>query len=71
MGYDVHEVGYLSYCGQRGLGCADWTAVRIVGNAEPRAIARCFSPHPMHEQQRSWPVGSAERLLQTASVERS
>lgn len=63
MGFGLHEVGYLSYCAQLGLGCADLERVNVVGNVEPEMVARPFAPHPEHHRQRRWHHPDAIRLL--------
>jgi uncharacterized protein (DUF362 family) len=64
MGYEVDEVGYLHYCAQLGLGCADLGGIEVVGNASVQAVRRAFRPHPDHRRQRQWQHPEASRLLQ-------
>lgn len=64
MGIGLNEVGYLSYCAQLGLGCADLQRVNVVGNVTPDRVARPFTPHPHHQRQRRWQHPDALRLLQ-------
>ncbi|RME36682.1 MAG: DUF362 domain-containing protein, partial [Thermoflexia bacterium] len=60
MGVDPAEVGYLHYCGLLGLGEADPTRVRAVGDVPPEAVRRPFRLHPTADQQRRWRVPGAE-----------
>jgi uncharacterized protein (DUF362 family) len=63
MGFALNEVGYLGYCAQQGLGCADLERIQILGNVAPDTAARPFLPHPRHAQQRRWQHPDAPRLL--------
>jgi uncharacterized protein (DUF362 family) len=67
MGFDLKEVGYLSYCADLGLGCADWKRMEVVGNAAPEAVARRFAPHPLHRSQRRWQHPAAVQLLRSSA----
>jgi uncharacterized protein (DUF362 family) len=64
MGISLNEVGYLSYCAQLGLGCADLPSFNVVGNVAPEMVARPFAPHPDHHRQRRWQTPDALRRLQ-------
>ena len=63
MGFALNEVGYLSYCAQLGLGCADLERIKVLGNVSPETVARPFAPHPRHHLQRRWQHPDAARLL--------
>jgi uncharacterized protein (DUF362 family) len=64
MGLGLDEVGYLKYCAQLGLGCADPERMEVLGNVDPHTVARPFVPHPRHHEQRRWHHPDAARLLQ-------
>jgi uncharacterized protein (DUF362 family) len=68
MGFELGEIGYLSYCAELGLGCADLERIQIVGNIAPAAVARSFTPHPRHVEQRRWQQPDATHLLQRAAT---
>jgi uncharacterized protein (DUF362 family) len=68
MGFALREVGYLSYCAQLGLGCADLERIEVLGNSPPEAAARSFAPHPRHAEQRCWQYSGAAELLRRAVV---
>jgi uncharacterized protein (DUF362 family) len=68
MGFELREIGYLSYCAELGLGCADLEQIRVVGNIAPEAVVRSFTPHPRHAEQRRWQRFDAARLLQRAAT---
>ncbi len=68
MGFELGEIGYLSYCAQLGLGCADMGRVQILGDVAPETVARRFRPHPQHVQQRSWQRPDADALLRRAAL---
>jgi uncharacterized protein (DUF362 family) len=67
MGIGLNEVGYLSYCAQLGLGCAELQSFNVVGNVAPEMVARPFAPHPNHHRQRRWQHPDALRLLRQAT----
>lgn len=53
MGFDPHDIGYLHYAGQAGLGVVDLDAITIVG--DPIAtVRRRLVPHSNHVVQRHW-----------------
>ncbi len=64
MGFECDEIGYLHYCAQLGLGCANLKAIQLTGNAAPEHVRRRFVPHPGHGEQRRWHQPHAARLLQ-------
>jgi uncharacterized protein (DUF362 family) len=68
MGFELGEIGYLSYCAELGLGCADLDQIQIVGNVAPAAVARSFTPHPRHAEQRRWQQPDAAHLLQRVAT---
>ncbi len=63
MGFERDEIGYLHYCSQLGLGCANLEAIRLTGNVAPEEVRRSFAPHPGHREQRRWHHPDATRLL--------
>jgi uncharacterized protein (DUF362 family) len=66
MGFDLKDVGYLNYCAQLGLGCADLAAIQVVGNTSAQAVTHRFTPHPRHHEQRCWHHRDAVMLLRQA-----
>lgn len=63
MGFNLSDVGYLSYCAELGLGCGSASAMQIVGSAPPERVARVFEPHPTHLEQRQWQTPAAAQWL--------
>jgi uncharacterized protein (DUF362 family) len=63
MGFELAEVGYLSYCAIRGLGVADRQRIAVCGNVRPEAVRRHFRRHPRADEQARWRHARAERLL--------
>jgi uncharacterized protein (DUF362 family) len=63
MGFGLDEIGYLHYCAQLGLGCANLEAIQLTGDVAPEIVRRRFAPHPRHEEQRRWHHPDATRLL--------
>ena len=68
MGFDVDEIGYLSYCKQIGLGNGDLSQIDIVGNATLVHCARPFRPHPSYHQQRRWQLPDTGRYLNSPKL---
>jgi uncharacterized protein (DUF362 family) len=62
MGFDIDQIGYLSYCHQAGLGQGDISKIEIVGESI-EACARPFKPHPDYEAQLNWHLAEAEKYL--------
>jgi uncharacterized protein (DUF362 family) len=53
MGFDPKSIGYLSFCGQDGLGEGNIDTIRIIGSP----LEECrypFRPHQSYEAQLSW-----------------
>ena len=67
MGFDPNNIGYLHYCQCLGLGVADFTNIRTIGNVEPDTVRRIFMPHPGYRRQLKWRSEAANRLLDKAS----
>jgi uncharacterized protein (DUF362 family) len=63
MGFEIDQIGYLHYCAQLGLGCADLDKIEILGHSSPQAAARAFTPHPRYRKQIRWHHPEAARLL--------
>jgi len=63
MGFDLQQIGYLSYCHRMGLGEGDVTAIETVGNVVPEAVRRKFKPHPAFRQQQLWRLDNVEQYL--------
>ena len=53
MGFEPLEVGYIHYAHQRGLGNADLSKVKIVGERMEN-LQRSFKPHTRYEVQKRW-----------------
>ncbi len=63
MGFDPAQIGYLSYCRQRGLGVGDLSQIEVLGGLEPDAVRHVFRPHPNTQRRQAWHLPQAERLL--------
>jgi uncharacterized protein (DUF362 family) len=48
MGVDLHDVGYLHYCAERGLGEADLKKIEVLGER----ISDCIRPFRLHRHVR-------------------
>jgi uncharacterized protein (DUF362 family) len=53
MGINPEWVGYLSYCGQAGLGQYDLTKINVVG-ATVASVAKNYQLHPDIERELQW-----------------
>ncbi len=53
MGVDLHDVGYLHYCAERGLGEADLARIDVLGE-RIRDCARPFRLHRNVQEQYAW-----------------
>ncbi len=63
MGFDVDEIGYLSYCKRVGIGHGDLSQIEIIGNATLADCARQFRPHDNYQRQRRWHLPEADQVL--------
>jgi uncharacterized protein (DUF362 family) len=63
MGFDLADIGYLSYCARMALGRGRLDEMELVGNASPEAVRRQFKPHPSYREQLQWRVREVERYL--------
>jgi uncharacterized protein (DUF362 family) len=66
MGFDLDEVGYLTYCAQAGYGTADPGDIDVVGNALPAEVARRFKRHASSHVQRQWESPAVGQHVQQA-----
>ena len=53
MGFDPHQIGYLRYAEEAGLGVADLGSIAIVGDPIG-SVSRACVPHSNHAIQRHW-----------------
>ena len=53
MGFDPLKIGYLAYAEAAGLGSADLSAIRVVGDPI-ESVRRPFVPHSNHAVARHW-----------------
>ena len=65
MGFEINQIGYLNYCTQLGLGCANLDEIDILGNVSPQNVARTFRSHPDYQRQIQWHHPEAARLLRS------
>ena len=63
MGFHLHDVGYLYYCHQAGLGVGDLRRIHIQGNLTLEDIRYPFRPHRLIANQRRWPDPRAMRIV--------
>lgn len=63
MGFELENVGYLSYCARRGMGQGRIEDMEIVGNVALEAVRRRFEPHPTYQEQLGWRIPDVERYL--------
>ena len=66
MGFDLDEVGYLTYCARAGYGTADPGDIDVVGNALPAEVARRFKRHASAHVQRRWESPAVSQHIQRA-----
>jgi len=64
MGFQLAEIGYLHYCAQQHLGCAELDKINVHGNVQPATIRRVFKRHPQAAAQRIWQVSYAADFLE-------
>ena len=62
MGFNIADIGYLTYCQQKELGVSDITEMNIVG-ANPEDCSIEFKPHSTFAAQRQWRDEKVSRLL--------
>ena len=62
MGFNIADIGYLTYCQQKGLGVADINEMNIVG-ANPKDCYTNFKPHSTFAAQRLWRDERVSKLL--------
>lgn len=62
MGFDIDQIGYLTYCHQAGLGQGDISKIDIIGESI-EVCARTFKPHDAYQAQLNWHIPEAERYL--------
>jgi len=62
MGFDVNQIGYLYYCGLKGLGTGNLEQMEIVG-AKLEECVRKFKPHSAYRSQLEWQVAGVEKYL--------
>lgn len=63
MGFQTHQIGYLHYCHQRGLGEGDPERMEIQGERW-RACVRRAQPHSTLQAQLRWQIPKVERYLE-------
>ena len=68
MGFELDEVGYLTYCAQAGFGKTDPAAIEVVGNIRPAEVARRFKRHASSHLQRRWESPAVNQHIQEALV---
>jgi uncharacterized protein (DUF362 family) len=64
MGFDLAEVGYLSFCARAGYGVADPENVQVIGNVPPGDLTRRFKRHEIEKLQNQWHSPSVSEHLQ-------
>jgi uncharacterized protein (DUF362 family) len=62
MGFDVSEIGYLSYLGKKGYGATSPGQMEILGQ-KPENYKRKFKPHSTFASQKLWRDERVNRLL--------
>jgi len=62
MGFDIGDIGYLSYCHRAGLGEGDISRIEVIGESI-EACARTFKPHPSFQRQLEWHIPDVENYL--------
>jgi len=66
MGFELDEVGYLTYCAQAGIGKTDPGAIEVVGNIRPAEVARRFKRHASSHLQRRWESPAVNQHIREA-----
>ncbi|HEB01593.1 MAG TPA: DUF362 domain-containing protein [Candidatus Portnoybacteria bacterium] len=54
MELDINQIGYLTYCQEKGLGEGDLNKIEIVGQATIEQCRKKFKPHSEFEDQLKW-----------------
>jgi len=67
IGIDVGQIGYLSYCGQAGLGETDIFKIEIVGDKLEECIMPA-KPHYKWAEQLNWKIVDHEKYLKWLSA---
>jgi uncharacterized protein (DUF362 family) len=65
MGIPLENIGYLSYCGQAGLGVTDYARIDIIGDKAPKDYVKKYELHEDAERLLEW-----KNDLQTQSPRR-
>jgi len=65
MGIPLENIGYLSYCGEAGLGVTDYARIDIVGDKAPKDYIKKYELHADIERLLEWktdlPFGQTPR----------
>ena len=65
MGIPLENIGYLSYCGQAGLGVTDYDRIDVVSDKAPKDYVKQYEQHAAIEQLLEWktdlPFGQTRR----------
>lgn len=62
MGFDISQIGYLSYCHRVGLGEGDISRIEVVGEKMADCV-QPFRPHHSYDEQLKWRIAKPERYL--------
>lgn len=54
MGIDIDDVGYLTYCGQAGIGVSDRERIKIIGGDKPENHVIEYKKHKAFKYQLYW-----------------
>ena len=63
MGFELDEIGYLTYCQMKGLGQGDLEHLELVGNCTFVEAARRFARHPDYQEKPKWHIAGVEQYL--------
>lgn len=61
MGFELKEIGYLTYCSYLGLGETDIKKMEILGKSSLAKLRRKFKPHSTRQKQLSWRLNQFEK----------
>ena len=62
MGFDINQIGYLSYCQMADLGEGDVSGIEVVGDKKEECIVP-FRPHHSWNEQLYWEIDDPGRYL--------
>jgi len=62
MGFNLQDIGYLTYCQEKGLGVGELSRMEILGES-PENCRNSFKPHPTFWEQKNWHDKRIDKIL--------